>query len=907
MNFRLRTRRGPLLVAAALTLGGCATLAPGGSAPAEPLVLLDGGSLEGWEHVGPGGFVSRPDGSIEGEGGMGLLYYAERPFRDFVLELDWLAAGDSTNSGVYLRIPEKPADPQYAVDHGYEIQIYRPATKQTYEGATGAVYSFASAFRDSSRPVGEWNRLRVEVRGQHYQVFLNGDKVNEFFGDRALEGYIGLQNHDSRSPIRFRDIRVTPLSGGAGPEHAGLAEHLAVREEREPIRVLMVTTTHGFRHKEAIPASIEMMREIAETTEFEVDATEELGALTAENLARYDVLFLANATLGLRAPKEEADTAAENLVSAAQRRAIAEFVRRGGGLAVAHAGLDAFYRWPEYREMVGGGLFQEHPWTQQVRIDVEDPDHPTVQHLGDHFWIRDEIYVLDRNPRWKSHVLLSLDLPSVRGDSMSADATRDDYPISWVRRYGEGRVFATKLGHFADLWRNPDFVRHVLQGLRVAAGRLDAETGGHRVKETIAENVWPDDLAVDERGNVWIAELTGKVHLYDAATKRTRLVGEVRTTDPEKIEHGLYGVEVDPEFYAGQPYVYLYYAEPETFVNTLARYRFQDGRIDMGSGEVILRVPTDPQCCHQAGDLEWGPDATLFVSTGDTGQSGTKPEQELPESRIQGFVRRNDLTGYHWSRLADSERTSQNLQSLRGKVLRINRDGSIPKDNPFYGEPGVRWEIYAYGLRNPYRIQYDDETGRLLIGIVGPDEQTTYDWYDISTQVGENFGWPRATGRLFYNEWTPEMIQGYVPPAWEYTYATGSRSASGGPVYRASGPKAFPEVFQGKWFVYDGSRAWIKYGDIVAGTFRNDTTEDVKATEDRVEIPALRLTNVKTFDVLEGTRPISMELGPDGCLYVAEFTGFWGPAEGSKVSRYCWKDEPAPVYDAAAGGTQATR
>jgi len=257
-------------------------------------------------------------------------------------------------------------------------------------------------------------------------------------------------------------------------------------------------------------------------------------------------------------------------------------------------------------------------------------------------------------------------------------------------------------------------------------------------------------------------------------------------------------------------------------------------------------------------------------------------------------VERHNLEGYHWSRLADSERTAQNLQDLRGKILRINKDGSIPKDNPFYGQPGVRWEIYAYGLRNPYRIKYDAPTGRVYIGIVGPDEQTTYDWYDVAQEGGENFGWPRATGRLFYNEWTPQMIPNYVPPLWEYTYETGGRSATFGPIYRSDGEHAFPEIFQGKVFVYDWSRKWIKWGDVVNGTFESDTVQDVRSDGRQFRIPTKRLANLKTFDVLTGTSPISMELGPDGCLYVAEFTGFWAPAPGSNVSRYCWIDDESP-------------
>lgn len=868
------------------------------------IVLFDGTSTDGWRQIGPGGFTLE-NGALVSHGGMGLFYYAERPFRDFVLELEYRTNSRGANSGIFVRFPEQTDDPWVPVESGYEIQI-DDSTDPLHQ--TGSVYTFSPANLLAAKPAGEWNQYRIEVRGQHYRIFLNGQKVNEFIGSRGRQGYIGLQNHDDDSRVAFRNVRVTPLNdSGAAESLAGLFDAAG----QQPIRTLVITTTHGFRHTEAIEAMREVLPQLEQTTEFDFEITEDLAVLTPSNLANYDLLFIANATLRAEPAErtEEAIAATRTAqvaspVTLAQQQAMVDFVRSGKGLVVAHAGLDALYGFDEYREMVGGGLFEEHPWTRSVRINVEDHENSSVDHLGDGFWIRDEIYVLDENPRWNSHVLLSLDMASVGVPVGSADATRDDYPISWLRRHGEGRVFATKLGHFGDVWRNPEFLQHLVVGMRQAAGREPADFSGHRVKETIVEGVWPDDLAIDERGNVWIVELTGKVFRYDAQTKQSELVGEIPTTDPTNIEHGLYGVEIDPAFYDGQPYLYLYYAERESFVNTLSRFTFANGRIDLSSEHVLLRVPTEPACCHQAGDLEWGPDGTLFISTGDTGQSGTRPTQEITEEAVQAFVERNRLSDYHWSRLTDSERTAQNLQDLRGKVLRINKDGSIPKDNPFYGEPGVRWEIYSYGLRNPYRIKYDAPSGRVYIGIVGPDEQTTYDWYDVALEGGENFGWPRATGRLLYNEWTPQQIPNYVPPLWEYTYESGGRSATFGPIYRSEGANAFPDVFQGKAFVYDWSRKWIKWGDVVNGVFESDTVNSVRQDGRQFRIPAKRLANLKTFDVLEGTSPISMELGPDGCLYVAEFTGFWAPAPGSNVSRYCWVADDARPAQAAPSSSR---
>ena len=962
---------------------GCAGSAETTQQPTDEwITLFDGESLEGWTMTGPGSFTLENDGSMLSHGGMGLFYYADQKFDDFVLELDWKVETDSTNSGVFVRFPEAP-DPWVPVNTGYEIQI---DDSQDPAHQTGAVYDFSAPFRLNSKPVGEWNTYRIEVAGQHYEVYLNGEKVNDFFGDRSTEGYIGVQNHDDNSQVRFRNIRVRPLA--PAETHESLAEYLATDPSADPIRVLVITTTHGFRH-ESIKTIWQVLPEVAKTTEFEFDLTEDLAQLNEENLANYDLIFFANSTLRVQGNLEDDSASAEGRrydfsfqipsgevqgtfvfsdledepsgtiqfgpgtpavaldsvlyddptlnfsfdpgqfgrvhvsgeltedafdarwtstegsidVSAArsdrstavaqgvteeQREAVRSFMQSGKGIVGAHAGLDAFYEWDWYREMVGGGLFKEHPWTQSVRVNVEDPDHPVVEHFGDGFWIRDEIYVLDENPRWNSHVLASLDMNSVGIVQGPADMTANDYPISWVREHDGGRVFYTKLGHFGDVWTTPSFMTHLLQGMRVAAGRIDAKTSGHREKDILSEGVWPDDIAVDERGNVWIAELRGKVHRYDAASEETSQIAHINTTNPFKIEHGLYGIEVDPNFYGGEPFVYVYYAEPETFINTLSRFEYRDGQLDLDSEHVLLRVPTEPQCCHQAGDLEWGPDGTLYLSTGDTGMSETRPDWEISEEEIQAFVDRNDLTGYHWSRLVDSERSAQNLQDLRGKILRINKDGSIPKDNPFFGDPGVRWEIYAYGLRNPYRFKVDPANGNLYIGVVGPDAVYDFDEYNISEHGGENFGWPRSIGRLFYNEIRPEHIPGYVPPMWEYTYETGGRSATIGPIYRHEGSGGLPDLFQDKLFLYDWSRRWIKYADITDHYFESEVTNSVKKEPLNLRIPAKRLVDIKTFDVLTLTTPISMELGPDGSVYVAEFDGFWDAGPNARVTRYRW-------------------
>jgi type 1 glutamine amidotransferase len=168
--------------------------------------LFNGRDLDGWAQAGPGRFAVE-GGEIVTHGGMGLLWYSRRKFRDFALELEWKVARKEDNSGVFVRFP-LPVTPWTAVEKGYEVQICDSAPAKQ---GTGSIYSFQAAAKIPTKPVGEWNRYRIEARGQDYVVFVNGEKVNEYRGERGLEGYVGLQNHDDASRVRFRSLRVTEL------------------------------------------------------------------------------------------------------------------------------------------------------------------------------------------------------------------------------------------------------------------------------------------------------------------------------------------------------------------------------------------------------------------------------------------------------------------------------------------------------------------------------------------------------------------------------------------------------------------------------------------------------------------------------------------------------------------------
>ena len=116
------------------------------------------------------------------------------------------------NSGVFVRFPDPGNDPRVAVNIGYEIQI-DDLGKPDGDGIhkTGAIYNFAAPSKIVSKPVGQWNDLEIKVIKQNYTVMINHQKVVEFIGNRSLSGYVGLQNHDAKSKVSFRNIRIKEM------------------------------------------------------------------------------------------------------------------------------------------------------------------------------------------------------------------------------------------------------------------------------------------------------------------------------------------------------------------------------------------------------------------------------------------------------------------------------------------------------------------------------------------------------------------------------------------------------------------------------------------------------------------------------------------------------------------------
>jgi hypothetical protein len=173
--------------------------------------IFNGHNMDGWHMAGRGKFVLvEYDKSLQSQGGMGLLWYTKKKYKDFVLKVDWKVSHRNDNSGVFVRFSNPDDDPLLAVNTGYEIQIDDMAMPDGNPlHKTSAIYNLAAPYNAASKPVGEWNTFEIDVMNQKYSVILNNEKViPEFIGNRNTEGYIGIQNHDADSHVSFKNIMI---------------------------------------------------------------------------------------------------------------------------------------------------------------------------------------------------------------------------------------------------------------------------------------------------------------------------------------------------------------------------------------------------------------------------------------------------------------------------------------------------------------------------------------------------------------------------------------------------------------------------------------------------------------------------------------------------------------------------
>lgn len=396
-------------------------------------------------------------------------------------------------------------------------------------------------------------------------------------------------------------------------------------------------------------------------------------------------------------------------------------------------------------------------------------------------------------------------------------------------------------------------------------------------------------IAPDQR--VFIAERRGTLKVWDPSTSQTTVCGNLKVfTGPED---GLLGMALDPGFSTNQ-WVYLYHSTPGILENRLCRYTFTQGILDTNTQKILVRVPTRiPKPNHSGGGVCFDGQGNLYLSTGDYTLAG----------QSDGFAPLDWREGHE---LNDSARTAGNTDDLRGKILRIHPEpdgtATIPQGNLFPpGTAKTRPEIYIMGCRNPFRIHVDPSTGWLYWGDVGPDATgpnpdrgpAGFDEFNVATRAG-NFGWPffSADNRAYRafdfatrqsgaaldpahprNDSPNNTGLRELPPAqpaflwyppglstrWPEV-GSGARSAMAGPVYHydahLSSKRKLPQEFDGAVFLHEWERRWIMAAHLDPGTHTIQ-----------------RLQRILPQEIFK--RPISLELGADGALYVLEWGSNW--------------------------------
>ena len=165
----------------------------------------------GWAQCGPGQFKFE-NGVATGQGGMGLWWFTNRLFTNFVLRGEWLQEGPDSDSGVFCRFPHPGNDPWIAVRQGHEFEI-GDAQAAKAKDRTGSFYPFHGPAAVPVKPWGEWNSYELMCIGPNYSLRINGQLVNTWTDDqkRPLAGYIGLQNYPYKQAVRHRHLRVKEL------------------------------------------------------------------------------------------------------------------------------------------------------------------------------------------------------------------------------------------------------------------------------------------------------------------------------------------------------------------------------------------------------------------------------------------------------------------------------------------------------------------------------------------------------------------------------------------------------------------------------------------------------------------------------------------------------------------------
>jgi len=345
-------------------------------------------------------------------------------------------------------------------------------------------------------------------------------------------------------------------------------------------------------------------------------------------------------------------------------------------------------------------------------------------------------------------------------------------------------------------------------------------------------------------GPVYVVEKGGLIKAVQGATVSNFLQISVGTAG----ERGLLGLAFDPTYaVVGSPgygRLFVDYIDPNTNQTVIASYRTNGNPLaaDPATRVEVIRFNQTPtgQSNHKGGWLGFKPGDSdnLYIATGDGGSSN------------------------------DPSNQAQNKNSLLGKLLRININGddfadpninySIPASNPFVGQAGARGEIYAYGLRNPFRNSFDRSTGNLWIGDVGQNAREEVDFIAAASAGGQNFGWRIREGEIATPGISDPPVAGLTEPALTYNHTFGIAITGGYVVRQAGSPLFGMYVFAD----YGSGRIWAIDAALLANGQLHALSEATEITATIDAGAGGALGNIPSFGE-----------GANGELYIVDFGG----------------------------------
>ena len=287
-----------------------------------------------------------------------------------------------------------------------------------------------------------------------------------------------------------------------------------------------------------------------------------------------------------------------------------------------------------------------------------------------------------------------------------------------------------------------------------------SQLGAVNVKLTPVAQIEDPTTLATRRGDraLYVTEQVGRVRAVRDGALDAAPVLDITADVGSGGERGLLGLTFSPD--GTKMYVHYTNKNGDTRVD---EYAMSGNTADAGSRRQLLALP-QPQANHNGGELDFGPDGLLYLGLGDGGGRGDSGSGHAPGGN------------------------GQSLDTMLGKILRINptpadgRQYTIPPDNPFANGGGLP-EIWAYGLRNPWRFTWDRETGNMWIADVGQNAWEEVDFLPAGQGAGSNFGWNHLEGT---HEFAGNAPPGAIPPIFEYPLDGGACAAIGGYVYRGS-------------------------------------------------------------------------------------------------------------------------